>query len=262
MARERWLVWFPVYPKYGMRLLTFPSKFSVSGYTVCGLYTSIVPGETVFNPRLTQWIKTFYSIAVVQSALTTGFMAYKIWTTDRLSAQYRTSKSSLLPIVRILVESAALQLFVEVLLLALYVVDYNAQYILLEIVTPLVVSTGPIFLTFHSCPNSSSSSCCSSPFLSTLQLTLTFFLPPDQQGITFVAITIRITLRMPEVMNTSSQLGPSSNFSRGRGSEPTTTFGSIPLRPIAISMTRDVQDHRDIEKGTSSIHTDHTRTEV
>ncbi len=67
-------------------------------------------------------------------------MAYKIWATDRLSASFRTQKSNLLPIVRILIESAALQLIVEILLLALYAANYNAQYILLEIVTPLVVS--------------------------------------------------------------------------------------------------------------------------
>lgn len=116
------------------------SRYLGSGYTVCGLYPSIIPGATVFDPRLANWILTFYAIAVVQSALTTGFMAYKIWKTDRQSSGYRTSKSNLIPIVRILIESASLQFVVEVLLLALYVANYNAQYILLEIVTPLVVS--------------------------------------------------------------------------------------------------------------------------
>lgn len=94
--------------------------------------------QTVFDPRLTHWISTFYAVAVVQSTLTTGCMAYKIWKTDREAAAFRAQESSLLPIVRILVESAALQLFVEILLVSLYAADYNAQYILLEIVTPLV----------------------------------------------------------------------------------------------------------------------------
>lgn len=113
----------------------------VSGYAVCGLYPSIHPGQTVFDPRLTHWISTFYAVAVVQSTLTTGCMAYKIWKTDRQSAAFRAQESHLLPVVRILVESAALQLFVEILLVSLYAADYNAQYILLEIVTPLVVRT-------------------------------------------------------------------------------------------------------------------------
>lgn len=118
----------------------------VSGYAVCGLYPSEHPDQTVFDPRLTHWISTFYAVAVVQSTLTTGCMAYKIWKTDRASAAFRAQESSLLPIVRILVESAALQLFVEILLVSLYAADYNAQYILLEIVTPLVVC---LFLHSH-----------------------------------------------------------------------------------------------------------------
>lgn len=57
------------------------------------------------------------------------------------SAKYKTGKKSvLLPIVRILIESAALQLFVEILLLALYSRRVDAQDILLELVTPAVVS--------------------------------------------------------------------------------------------------------------------------
>ena len=106
---------------------------------MCGLYPSELADSTVFDPRLTHWIATFYAIAFVQSFLTTTLMAYRIWDTDRRSAKYRASGSNLIPLLRILVESAALQLLVELLLLALYAANINAQYILLELVTPLVV---------------------------------------------------------------------------------------------------------------------------
>ncbi len=66
-------------------------------------------------------------------------MAFRIWRTSTKSAKYKT-ENALLPIVRILIESAALQLVVEILLLALYSRSVNAQYILLELVTPTVVS--------------------------------------------------------------------------------------------------------------------------
>lgn len=107
---------------------------------MCALFSTVDPAATVFNPVLTQWIKTFYSVAVVQSTLTTGLMAYRIWATDRRTAIFRTARSHLMPIFRILLESASLLLFVEVLLLSLYLANYNAQYILLEIITPTVVS--------------------------------------------------------------------------------------------------------------------------
>ena len=45
----------------------------------------------------------------------------------------------LLPIAQILVKSAVLQLIAEIILLALYSRNINAQYILLECVTPIVV---------------------------------------------------------------------------------------------------------------------------
>ena len=72
-----------------------------------------------------------------------------------------------MPIVRILIESASLQFFVEVLLLALYAANYNAQYILLEIVTPLVVSPRytPLITLFSSTRIPFTRLCRAFPFL-------------------------------------------------------------------------------------------------
>ncbi|KAJ6612909.1 hypothetical protein B0H10DRAFT_1806579, partial [Mycena sp. CBHHK59/15] len=128
---------------------------TISGYMVCGLYSSIPRDATVFDPRLTNWITTFYSIAVAQNISTTGLMAWRLWQGEKNSARYRMgSRGSLMPILRILVESAALYLFVEILLLSLYAVDYNAQYILLECVTPIVVGASKILSPFTAqrCP--------------------------------------------------------------------------------------------------------------
>ncbi|PSS37990.1 hypothetical protein PHLCEN_2v173 [Hermanssonia centrifuga] len=111
----------------------------LSGYTVCGLYPSENSNSSVFDPRLLHWITTFYAISVVQSGITTFLMAFRIWQTDKRSATYRTNKEgNLMPILRILVESAFAQFAVEVILLSLYAANYNAQYLLLELVTPLV----------------------------------------------------------------------------------------------------------------------------
>ena len=93
----------------------------------------------MFISRLQKWIKTFYSIAVVLNIICTGLMIYRIWATHKKSAAYNTSHKRLLYVVRILVESAALQLIVEIVLLSLYCADINAQYILLESVTSIVV---------------------------------------------------------------------------------------------------------------------------
>ena len=153
-------------------------------------------------------------------------MAYKIWKTDRQSAAFRAQESSLLPIVRILVESAALQLFVEILLVSLYAADYNAQYILLEIVTPLVVGFFPSFV-----------------------LTNNDSIHLNEQGITFTAITIRIALRTSIKANQTHQ-----NFTAvTTTARSVITDTQIPSarghrsRPsITISVTKDVtKDNED-----------------
>jgi len=192
----------------------------VSGYTVCGLYTTVDPNATVFNPRLQRWIRTFYAIAVVQNILTTGLMAFRIWSTDRKSSAIRAS-GSLLPILRILVESAALYLFVEILQLSFYVNDYNPQYFLLEAVCPVVVSIR---------------------FRRNLSFCLNCWLL--LQGITFNAITIRIALRSQNALRRLggvSTIGPTSEHQ---------TIGHMPMRHIAVNITKEVDDHTDSPNDT------------
>ncbi|KAF7422193.1 hypothetical protein PC9H_010348 [Pleurotus ostreatus] len=109
----------------------------VSGYTVCALFAQIDPTLYVFESHLQSWIKAFYSIAVVQNIITTGLMAFRIYRTSSKSAKYRT-ESALIPILRILIESAALQLVVEIVLLALYSSNNSAQRIPQLLIAPIV----------------------------------------------------------------------------------------------------------------------------
>lgn len=81
----------------------------------------------------------FYSVAVVQSFITTGLMSYRIWQAEKRTAAYRAGGRSLRPILWILIESASLQLVAETVLFSLYAANYNCQYLMLEPVTPLVV---------------------------------------------------------------------------------------------------------------------------
>ncbi|KAH9481058.1 hypothetical protein JR316_0005577 [Psilocybe cubensis] len=135
-----WVLW-----NFDWRIIALPTILLftniAAGYVVCGTYPSIDPTASIFNPVLLQWIKTFYSIAVVLNVMTTGLMSYRIWIAHKNSASYIVGKGRLISIIRILIESAALQLIVEVVLLALYTANLNAQYILLECVTPTVAIT-------------------------------------------------------------------------------------------------------------------------
>ena len=98
--------------------------------------------DSIFDPTLQHWVKTFYSLAVVQSALITGLMAFRIWQIDHQSAKYRASpEGRMMHIIRILVESAAFLLVFEILVLGMYVTNFNAQYILLDSIATVVVSS-------------------------------------------------------------------------------------------------------------------------
>ncbi|KAF7342642.1 hypothetical protein MSAN_02021000 [Mycena sanguinolenta] len=113
-------------------------RSTVSGIAITVLFGSVNPNASIFDPRLAHWITIFYSVAVAQNIITTGLMALRLWTMEKQSARIRVGGSIFMPLLLILVESAALYLFVQVLLLVLYAVNYNAQFILLESITPVV----------------------------------------------------------------------------------------------------------------------------
>ncbi|KAF8142258.1 hypothetical protein K438DRAFT_1692179 [Mycena galopus ATCC 62051] len=110
----------------------------VSGSMVTTLFATSDPNASIFSSRLTHWITLYFSVAVVQNVITTGLMALRLWKMDRKSARIRVGGGLVLPVLRILLESAALYLFVQILLLAFYSVNYNAQFIVLETITPVV----------------------------------------------------------------------------------------------------------------------------
>ncbi|KAF8185634.1 hypothetical protein K438DRAFT_1973920 [Mycena galopus ATCC 62051] len=110
----------------------------VSGTMVSVLFATSNPNASIFSTRLTHWITLFFSVAVAQNLITTGLMAVRLWSIDRTSSNVRVGGSIFLPVLRILMESAALYLFVQILLLSFYAVNYNAQFIVLETITPIV----------------------------------------------------------------------------------------------------------------------------
>ena len=85
-------------------------------------------------------LNVFFTLTFVVSAVTTSLIAWRIWKTEQASAAYRTDdKHSLMPVFRILVESAALQAMGEAFLLILCLAGFGALYLELEAMTHIVV---------------------------------------------------------------------------------------------------------------------------
>ena len=82
-------------------------------------------------------MRTIYATAFSQNTMTTGLIAYKIWQQDRLSQGLVTHTMSLAPLIRITVESASIYVLNVLILIILYAVESNGQYVAQEALVPV-----------------------------------------------------------------------------------------------------------------------------
>ena len=128
-------------------------------------------------------MNTIYALALVQNTWTTGLIAWRIWRQDRASAviglSSATSRSSLIPIVRIVIESAAIYVLELIVLIILYALNHNAQFVLQEAVVPTVGMLNGI--RFRDFP----------------------LLMMSIQGIVFTLMTVRLAMRSSKTLMTT-----------------------------------------------------------
>ncbi|KAF8981316.1 hypothetical protein BDQ17DRAFT_1263088 [Cyathus striatus] len=97
----------------------------VTGSLICAKYSDI----EVFSVLSSRLITTYYSVAFILSVIAVGFMSYRIWITHRNAAGYYAGQGKLISIMWILIESAALQIIAEFILLVLSFLHENSRYI-------------------------------------------------------------------------------------------------------------------------------------
>jgi len=90
-----------------------------------------------FSPSLVHWIDTIYALAFVQNTMTTGLIAYRIWQQDRRSQGLVSSSLSLIVLIRIIVESALVYVLNLLLLIILYALNSNGQFLAEEAIVPV-----------------------------------------------------------------------------------------------------------------------------
>ncbi|KAI9061004.1 hypothetical protein FKP32DRAFT_1654885 [Trametes sanguinea] len=94
---------------------------------------------TVFLTSVGQWITAFYASTLATNFLVSILLAYKIWVTNRRVAHM--SEGSLLPVVRVIADAGLLYSAALTAALACFVQKSNGQYIVLDIVTPIISIT-------------------------------------------------------------------------------------------------------------------------
>ena len=112
----------------------------MTGYIAVGNYPRASKNEMIFEKTVCHGLIAFFAFSFAVSAVTTSLMAWRIWKTEKASAAYRTSdKHSLMPVFRILVDSAAHQALGEAFLFVLCAAEFSALYMELEAMTHIVV---------------------------------------------------------------------------------------------------------------------------
>ncbi|KAI0671573.1 hypothetical protein C8Q78DRAFT_945199, partial [Trametes maxima] len=94
---------------------------------------------TVFLTRVGQWITAFYSSTLATNLIVTILLGYKIWMTNRRTS--RTRQGSLLPVVRVIADAGITYSVTLTAALACFVQKSNGQYIVLDIITPIISIT-------------------------------------------------------------------------------------------------------------------------
>jgi len=131
--RNLWVVVFPIVVWFAVLASGVMAVYAASTIPVLGT------GHSVFVKTVGQWVTAFYSLTLSANLVTTCLLAYKIWEVDRRVAHMR--QRSMMPIVHTVVDAGALYSVALVSALACFVNDSNGQYIVLDMVTPIISIT-------------------------------------------------------------------------------------------------------------------------
>ncbi|KAG0708549.1 hypothetical protein DFH29DRAFT_843062 [Suillus ampliporus] len=110
---------------------------AVSGFFGIHLVMQAVDGD-IFAKGTSQWITAFFALALSTNLLGSGLLAYRIWMIEQNVSAMRATKGTMLHILRVLVDAAMLYSVVLITTLICFVCSNNAQYIMLDMLMPVI----------------------------------------------------------------------------------------------------------------------------
>ncbi|THU91644.1 hypothetical protein K435DRAFT_780608 [Dendrothele bispora CBS 962.96] len=87
---------------------------------------------------LAKWINAFFAMSLSTNLISTGILAFKIWSVNKRSAQYRVSTGLLGPVFRVVIDSGILYSVTLTVTLITFVSRSNSQYICLDMLMPII----------------------------------------------------------------------------------------------------------------------------
>ncbi|KAH7904415.1 hypothetical protein BJ138DRAFT_914059 [Hygrophoropsis aurantiaca] len=125
-----WVILFQVMLWCSVAVTAVGSVYNVSQATT---YSS-----DVFVEQTGQWITAFYVSTLATNLLSSGLLAYRIWTIDRHVGTLRATRNTAIPIVRVLVDSAILYSAALFTALVCFVCTNNGQFVVADMITPII----------------------------------------------------------------------------------------------------------------------------
>ncbi|KAG2040424.1 hypothetical protein BDR03DRAFT_948691 [Suillus americanus] len=108
------------------------------GVAVTGIYAVWNGSQytSIFVPELVTWILVFFISTIAANVLSSGLMAYRIWTIEH---NVRASmKGTMMPIARVLVDAAVLYSVALVITLICFICSNNGEYVMVDLVMPII----------------------------------------------------------------------------------------------------------------------------
>ncbi|KIK48566.1 hypothetical protein CY34DRAFT_71616 [Suillus luteus UH-Slu-Lm8-n1] len=112
---------------------------SVAVTGIHAVYSASQYNTGVFDQELATWIIGFFISTTAANVLSSGLLAYRIWAIDRNIASIRASaKGTMMPIIHVLVDAAALYSVALVTALICFLRSNNGESVMVDLVMPII----------------------------------------------------------------------------------------------------------------------------
>ncbi|KAG1804471.1 hypothetical protein EV424DRAFT_1432111 [Suillus variegatus] len=111
----------------------------VAAFGICMVYVQAptTNAKNVFGNQTGHWITVFLSLTLATNLLSSGLLAYRIWTIERNVSGAYAAKNNM-PILRVLVDAALLYSTVLCASLVCFALSNNGFYVLGDLIVPII----------------------------------------------------------------------------------------------------------------------------
>ncbi|KIY70508.1 hypothetical protein CYLTODRAFT_419732 [Cylindrobasidium torrendii FP15055 ss-10] len=130
--RNWWIVLMPLFLLAGT---------GVAGYGATYMFTKATPGSPVFEGSFKSWVTSFIAFTLITNISCTFIIALRIMNIQRGVKRSATQQAAKMPVhsvLTMLLESAAIYSVSVLVFMITYVCESNSQYIILDMISPII----------------------------------------------------------------------------------------------------------------------------